>query len=75
MIILFFSATYCVSLRDRLRCERRGRSSSIVTLTPSVRQRYGLASIVGSSHKKIIRHLIAKSKEILETTTGVIQEN
>ena len=75
MIILFFSATYCVSLRDRLRCERRGRSSSIVTLTPSVRQRYGLASIVGISHKKIIRHLIAKSKEILETTTGVIQEN
>ena len=52
MIILFFGATYCLSLRDRLRCERRGRSSSIVTLTPSIRQRYGLASIVGSSHKK-----------------------
>ena len=61
--------------RCYLLCERRGRSSSIVTLTPSVRQRYGLASIGGSSHKKIIRHLIAKRKRILETITGVIQEN
>ena len=51
-----------------LRCGRRGRSYSIVTLTHSTGQYYGFAFIGGTSHKNHVSQPVCKCRVLISTT-------